>query len=143
MAVILEGTIFGVPTRTALSRLLLVLAGGAVGSGARYLVGLWTADQFGATFPWSTIAVNVVGCFLIGLLATLADEAGAIDADTRTLLVVGVLGGFTTFSSFTLDTWRLVEQSETIRGAAYFLASLGVSFIALALGIGLARALQR
>lgn len=138
-----SGTIFGIPARTAASRLVLVLAGGAIGSGARYLTGLWTADRFGATFPWGTLAVNVLGCFLIGLLATLADEAGAIGPAARTLLVVGVLGGFTTFSSFSLDTWRLVEQGETIRGGAYLIASLGVAFVALVLGIGLARALQR
>ena len=88
-------------------RFLLVLAGGALGSGARYLVSLWMVDRLGSAFPWGTLSVNVVGSFLIGLLATLADEFGAVSPDTRVFLIVGLLGGFTTFSSLSLETLRL------------------------------------
>lgn len=135
--------VLGLSGRTLVKRLLLVAAGGAFGSVCRYLAALWTAQQFGATFPWGTLSVNVAGSFLIGVLATLADEIGAIGPDVRVLLVVGVLGGFTTFSSFSLETLRLVEQHELARTAAYFCASIAVSFAAAIAGIALGRAFNR
>jgi fluoride exporter len=97
-------------------RLLLVLLGGALGSGGRYLVAVWMADRFGHAFPWGTLTVNVAGSFLIGLLATLADEAGKLGPGPRAFLVVGVLGGFTTFSAFSLETLRLVEARDVALG---------------------------
>ena len=135
--------VLGLPGRNLLIRALLVAGGGAVGSVARYMVGLYTAEQFGAAFPWGTLAVNVVGSFLIGVLATLADDFGVIGPQTRLLLVVGVLGGFTTFSSFALDTLRLIEASELLRTGLYFCASLAVSIVAATGGIALARGLHR
>lgn len=120
-------------------RLLLVLAGGALGSGGRYLVGTWVAARFGAGFPWGTLAVNIAGSFLIGLLATLADERGAISPQTRVFLVVGVLGGFTTFSSFSLETLRLVDHGDTARALLNVAASLLFAFAAALLGIAVAR----
>src|SRR5262245_39481808 len=105
-------------------RLLLVLAGGAVGSAARFLVAVWMADRFGASFPWGTLTVNIIGSFLIGLIATLADEFGSIGPQVRIVLVVGFLGGFTTFSSFSLETLRLVEQHEPARAAMNVFGSL-------------------
>lgn len=139
MATVTEVAVFGVPGRVFLRRALLVAAGGAFGSVIRYAVGLGTAERLGAAFPWGTISVNVVGAFLIGLIATLADELGAIGPDVRTLLVVGVLGGFTTWSSFSLEAWRLLDQSELSRGTLYVLASLIVSYAAATAGIALAR----
>ncbi len=124
-------------------KLVLVLLGGALGSGARYLASTWAADRFGAAFPWGTLGVNIIGCFCIGLLATLADEAGAIGPNGRVFLVVGVLGGFTTFSSFSLDALRLTEHHEIERAALYLLASVGVGLAAALLGIAVARALSR
>ena len=85
-------------------RLLLVLLGGGLGSAARYLVAVWMADRFGPFFPWGTLTVNILGSLLIGLLATLADELGSLGPEVRLFLIVGVLGGFTTFSSFSLET---------------------------------------
>lgn len=124
-------------------RLLLVLAGGALGSGARYLVSLWMADRFGATFPWGTLTVNVVGCFLIGLFATLADELGAIGPDTRVFLVAGILGGFTTFSSFSLETLRLGQDNEMGRAALNIAVNLALGMTAVLLGVAMGRALER
>ncbi len=137
------GAVLGLPGRTLAARLLLVMLGGGAGSVARYATALWAADRLGATFPWGTLAVNVVGSFLIGLLATLADDAGVIGPETRTFLVVGVLGGFTTFSSFSLESLRLVEQNELLRAGAYMLGSLVLAFAAAALGILVARVLNR
>ena len=120
-------------------RLLLVLLGGGAGSVARYLVGVWLADWLGRTFPWGTLAVNVAGSLLIGLFATLADERARLGPEARLLLVPGLLGGFTTFSSFSLETWRLAEESGLPRAAAYVTASLALSFVAVAVGIALGR----
>jgi CrcB protein len=124
-------------------RLMLILAGGAVGSAARYLVTIWMAAWLGATFPWGTLVVNVAGSFLIGLIATLADEFGSIGPQARVFLVVGVLGGFTTFSSFSLESLRLVEQHELPRAAMNVLGSVLLGFAAALLGIALGRGLVR
>lgn len=122
-------------------RLVLVLLGGALGSGARYGVALWAATRFGAAFPWGTLTVNIAGSFLIGLLATLADELGRIGPEGRVFLLVGVLGGFTTFSSFSLETVRLMEQNEPSRALANILASLALAIGATVLGVAAGRVL--
>lgn len=123
-------------------RLLLVLAGGALGSGARYLIALWMAARFGAVFPWGTLTVNVLGSFLIGLIATFADEHGALSANLRVLLIVGLLGGFTTFSSFSIETLRLIESDTPIRAAVYVAGSLVLTLGAAMIGVAVGRALH-
>jgi CrcB protein len=122
-------------------RLALVLAGGALGSAARYLLSTWMAGRLGPAFPWGTLAVNILGSFVIGLVATLADEAGGIGPQARLLLVPGVLGGFTTFSSFSLETLRLVEDGEVVHAALYVLGSIAAGLVAAALGVAAGRAL--
>ncbi|MDQ2740723.1 MAG: fluoride efflux transporter CrcB [Chloroflexota bacterium] len=124
-------------------RLLLVLLGGALGSGARYGVALWAAARFGPAFPWGTLMVNVAGSFLIGLLATLANELGRIGPEGRVFLLVGVLGGFTTFSSFSLETVRLMEHNEPARALANILVSLFLALGATLLGVAAGRLLGR
>ncbi len=88
-----------------------VAVGGALGSMARYAVSLGAARWLGAEFPWGTLLVNVVGSFAIGLLAALvaADGRPLLGADARAFVLVGVLGGFTTFSSFSLETLQLAR----------------------------------
>ena len=122
-------------------RLVLVLVGGALGSAGRYLVAIWMADRYGTAFPWGTFTVNVVGSFLIGLIATLADEVGSIGPQARVFLVIGVLGGFTTFSSFSLETLRLVQANQLARAALYVAGSLVVALGAALLGVAAGRAL--
>lgn len=119
--------------------LLFVFIGGGLGSGARYLIATWMADRFGAAFPWGTLTVNVVGSFAIGLIATLADEAGSVGPGARVFLVVGVLGGFTTFSSFSLETLRLAEDNEIARAAGNIAANLAVALLSAFLGIVVGR----
>ena len=92
----------------------LIFAGGGAGSMLRYAVGLWVETRTGPGFPWGTFAVNASGCFLIGVLATLADEHAWITPAARLALVTGFLGGFTTFSTFGLETWVRVHISLAI-----------------------------
>lgn len=119
---------------------LLVALGGAVGSVARYGVNVWTMRAFGPAFPWGTLAVNVVGGFVMGLLAAvLALRGGSTDA--RVFLMTGVLGGFTTFSAFSLDAVTLWERGEAGTAALYVAASVALSVGALVGGLALGRAL--
>ena len=97
------------------------------------------AGRFGAAFPWGTLTVNIAGSFVIGLLATLADEAGDLGPGARAFLVTGVLGGFTTFSAFSLETLRLVEDRELARAALYVAGSVLLSLAAAFLGIVVGR----
>ncbi len=122
-------------------RLALVIAGGGLGSAGRYLVGLWMVQHASTAFPWGTLSVNVVGSFLIGLLATLADESGTFGADMRLFLIAGVLGGFTTFSAFSLESWRLLEQGDPTRSLVYIGGSVGLGLAAAVAGVALARAI--
>jgi CrcB protein len=117
-----------------------VALGGALGSVARYACSVAAARWLGTAFPFGTLFVNVAGSFTIGLLAALvaADGRPLLGADARALLLVGVLGGFTTFSSFSLETLELA------RGGAFGTAALNVMLsVALCLGgtwLGLASA---
>lgn len=120
-------------------RLVLVLVGGGIGSAVRYLTAMWMANRLGAAFPWGTLTVNIAGSFLIGLLATLADEAGSLGPGVRLFLVAGVLGGFTTFSSFSLETLRLVEDREIARAVLNVAANLILGFAAALLGVAAGR----
>jgi CrcB protein len=90
--------------------LVLVCAGGAVGSGLRYLTGILAVHWLGAGFPYGTLAVNLVGAFLIGFLQQFA--GGLIPEEARLLLVVGMLGGLTTYSAFAYETVRLMTLAE-------------------------------
>ena len=119
--------------------LFLVMAGGAVGSGARYLTGRAMLSLFGPDFPWGTLTVNLIGGFLMGaLVGTLARATGSGE-QWRLLLAVGVLGGFTTFSAFSLDTMAMIERGEIGTAGAYVLASVIGSCAALFAGLTLTR----
>ncbi|TCZ65582.1 CrcB family protein [Roseicella aquatilis] len=113
--------------------LLLVAAGGALGSVLRFLVSTLLVELLGTAFPWGTLAVNVVGSAAIGLLGGLGVEGGM-----RLLLVTGLLGGFTTFSAFSLETGLLWQRAWWL-AAVYVAASLALGLAAFALCYGLAR----
>ncbi len=116
-----------------------VAAGGAIGASLRYAVGLWTLRAFGPAFPWGTLIVNVVGSFLIACVVEfVATRAGAGPA-LRLFLATGVLGGFTTFSAFSLDTLALAERGETGLAFLYVVGSVGLSVGACLAGLVLAR----
>ena len=122
---------------------VLVLIGSGVGGVVRYLTSTWMAERFGSGFPWGTFTVNVAGGLLIGLLATLADERGILGPQTRLLLVVGFLGGYTTFSSFSLETLRLVEAGEVLPAALNILGNVTLALVAAAIGINIGRVVER
>lgn len=117
----------------------LVATGGAIGSVFRYLVGVWSMRLGGPNFPWGTLAVNIVGSFLIGLLVELVARRLNASMEMRLFLVTGVLGGFTTFSSFSLDAVSLFERGAIGLSAFYILASLVVSIAAVFAGLALGR----
>ncbi|MBW9114981.1 fluoride efflux transporter CrcB [Rhizobium cauense] len=120
---------------------LLVAGGGAIGSLLRYYVGQWALRLAGPAFPWGTLTVNVVGCFVIGVFAELIIRRFDASPELRLLLITGFLGGFTTFSAFSLDAISLFERGAAVSGAVYILASVGLSMAAVTAGLALMRAI--
>ncbi|MBB4478212.1 fluoride efflux transporter CrcB [Rhizobium etli] len=119
----------------------LVALGGAIGSVLRYYVGQWALRLMGPAFPWGTLAVNVVGCFVIGVFAELIARKFNASMELRLLLVTGFLGGFTTFSAFSLDAISLFERGEAVAGGIYIAASVGLSMAAVISGLAIMRVL--
>jgi CrcB protein len=118
---------------------LLILLGGGVGSLARYVVGSAIATRFGTRFPAGTMLVNVTGCFLIGLTMTLLTERFQPHPYWRLALVVGFLGGYTTFSSFEWETYSAVREGGLWIGLANIVGSVTLGYAAVWLGALLAR----
>jgi CrcB protein len=114
--------------------LLLVGIGGFLGSVARYVMSGAVQSLAGGTFPYGTLAVNLVGCFGIGGLSELAETRGFLSAEARALLIIGVLGGFTTFSTFGNETMNLVRDAEWPQAAIYVAAHLVLALAAVWLG---------
>ncbi|ALG70917.1 protein CrcB [Azospirillum thiophilum] len=121
--------------------LFAVAAGGAAGSVARYLMLMTVAQWVGIRFPGGTIVVNVLGCTAMGVLSELAALTWSPSPELRAFLLVGVLGGFTTFSSFTLDIGVLVARDEIVAAAGYFLASTLFSVLGFFAGLWAVRSL--
>lgn len=122
-----------------LATLAQVALGGAIGASARHLTGVATRHFFGAGFPWGTFTVNVLGSALMGMLVVVLAKRGG--THLAPFLTIGVLGGFTTFSSFSLDAVALWERGETVIAAAYVLGSVVLSIAALFAGMVLMRSL--
>ena len=124
-----------------MTRFLIVAAGGALGAVARYGVGVWTQRLFPtAQWPWATLTVNVVGGLLMGLLAGwLAFRGGAHGESLRLFAAVGVLGGFTTFSAFSLEAALMIERRQLAMAGGYVAASVLLSIAALFIGLMVAR----
>jgi CrcB protein len=116
----------------------VVCAGSALGGGARYLVSLWTAGRGWIQFPWATLIVNVVGCFLIMLIATIA-AATTMSTNLRLFLTTGIMGGLTTYSAFDLETTRFVQDGAPAMALVYVGATLAVCFGSGLLGVVAAR----
>lgn len=127
-----------------MTRLLLVGLGGAAGSILRYLVSGWVQQAWPtAAFPYGTLAVNVLGCLVIGGLSHLAETRGLLTPETRALVLVGVLGGFTTFSTFANESVNLLRADENLAALGYVGAHLGLGLGAVWAGRNLAYLIWR
>jgi CrcB protein len=122
---------------------LWVGLGGFLGANARYALGLWIVGRAGAGFPLPTLVINITGSFAIGVLLVLFTERLVVDPAWRLLLVVGFLGGYTTFSSYSFEALRLLETGDWLPAGWYILGSNGLALAATFLGMVLGRAMGR
>jgi fluoride exporter len=120
-------------------RLLLICLGGALGTGARYLIGGLAARWLGSEFPYGTLFINVLGSFLIGFVQQVGLTTLAIPETTRLVLTIGVMGGFTTYSSFSYETISLIENGSWLGAAANVVLTTGVCLVVCVLGLALGR----
>jgi len=109
--------------------------GGLIGSVARYLVAVVFAGYFSSAFPFATLTVNIVGCFLIGVLFALSDRGAILSPEWRILLTTGFCGGFTTFSTFSYESLKLMQDGEFLYLGLNVVISVVVGFAATYLGI--------
>jgi len=124
-----------------MSQVIAIAVGGALGSVMRYGLSTWIHTLVGRGFPYGTLAVNVLGCLAMGILFVLLVERMGESALWRAGLLIGVLGGFTTFSTFSIETFNLIEQGAMARAAGNMVASLVLCVGATWLGVILARQL--
>jgi len=116
-----------------------VALGGAIGSVGRYLAGIGAGKLFGLGFPWGTLIINIAGSFLIGVFVESFALRWDLPQAARVFLTVGICGGFTTFSTFSLESFLMIERGEFGPAAAYIGASVVVSILALFAGLQLIR----
>ena len=124
-----------------MTHLALVALGGAIGASLRHLAGLAAMRLLGTGFPWGTFFVNVAGSFLMGILIAVLARRSGTPAEVRLFLATGLLGGFTTFSAFSLDVALLWERGEAVSALGYVAASVLLSIAALFAGLWLIRSL--
>ncbi|PTX97798.1 fluoride efflux transporter CrcB [Opitutus sp. ER46] len=124
---------------------LVIALGGALGSVTRFWLNGLVSNQLGETFPWGTLLINVTGSFVIGFFATLTAPEGRVFASstTRHFFMTGVCGGYTTFSSFSLQTLNLAQEGEWFRAGSYTVASVVICLVAVWLGYLCAQAINQ
>lgn len=115
--------------------LLLIFAGGGLGSVVRFLFGKWINGFHQVNFPFGTLAVNVAACFILGLVVGFSDHRQLLSADSKIFWAIGFCGGFSTFSTFSLETAQLFQQGMTGSGLMYILGSVVLCWAAVVLGI--------
>lgn len=123
-------------------QVLTVALGGSLGAVTRYLVSQWAARKLGAGFPYGTLLVNTIGCFIIGFFMTLAVEKYVISPYWRLLVTVGFLGGLTTFSSFSYETFKLLESGTGVVALLNVASNLFLGFTLTWLGVICGRAIS-
>jgi fluoride exporter len=119
--------------------LALAITGGALGSGLRYFVNREVTKALGGHFPWGIFLINVTGCFAMGLLAGAIASRGRDEPELRAFLGAGVLGGYTTFSAFSLDFAYLWQSGHVTSAAVYLLGSVGLAVVGVFAGLAIAR----
>ena len=122
---------------------LWVALGGAIGSAARHGVNVWSGRMLGMDFPWHTLIVNILGCFAMGIIIAVMALKLNVGNDVRAFLATGILGGFTTFSAFSLDFAFLVERKSYGLAGVYAAGSVILSLAAVFAGLHLVRALAQ
>ena len=118
------------------------MGGGAIGAAARYLIGISPLNSLFGRFPFPTLLINVIGSFLIGLLAALLADRFAASETLRLFVIVGILGGFTTFSAFEAEMYGLARGGEYITAFLYLFLSVFLGFVSVVIGVELGRRLQ-
>ena len=122
-----------------MSQWLAIAAGGALGAMGRFWVSGWVYESFGKGFPWGTLAVNVIGSFVMGFLFVLLVEKTAADPVWRSFIMVGMLGAFTTFSTFSLETLQILETGALLRAGLNMLISVATCVLAAWVGAMMSR----
>lgn len=121
---------------------LIICIGASAGAASRYYLDLFLTYRLGSAFPHGTFFVNMTGCLLLGFLGSLAlERANLVTPELRLFLAVGFIGSYTTFSTFSLETIRLLEAGHLLRALAYVLGSVLIGLLATYLGLMVARAL--
>jgi CrcB protein len=125
----------------AMARFFLICLGGAVGTGARYLLGGWAQRALGTTFPYGTLIINALGSFCIVVIMYLSIQRGLIPPTLRLVLTTGIMGGFTTYSTFNYETIRLLQDGAPGLAALNVLATVFVCLLAGGIGVFVCRAI--
>ena len=126
---------------SAFMNIIAIAVGAAIGANLRYSLSIWAAQRWGASFPYGTLIVNVIGSFAIGVVLVLATTRLNLSDPARLLIVTGLLGGFTTFSSLSFETYTLVTSGSWMAAGLYVLSSFGLGIASVFLGAGIARLL--
>ena len=122
-----------------MSRLLLICLGGAVGTAARYLTALWAAAAFGSVFPFGTLIVNTVGSFLLAFIMHVSGATELISSDARAILTTGVMGGFTTYSTFNYETTNYLREGAWLLATANVVGTVAGCLAAGLAGLAVAK----
>ena len=123
-----------------MGKVIAVMIGGSIGSLLRYAASGMIQSRAESIFPWGTMAVNLVGCFFIGFLWTVFENT-TVRPETRVFFITGILGGFTTFSAFGLETFNLVRDNEFLRALANFALTNGLGLVCVFAGVIVSRML--
>lgn len=122
-----------------MEKFLLISAGAILGANARYWLGAWAAQKWGSAFPYGTLIINLSGSLILGFFMTLATERLLLDPRWRLLVAVGFLGAYTTFSTYTLESFNLISSGQWLAGLANLLGSSVLGLLAVGAGIFLGK----
>jgi CrcB protein len=122
-----------------MEKFLLISTGAILGANARYWLGIWCADRWGTAFPYGTLLINVTGSFVLGLFMTLATERLLIDPRWRFLVAVGFLGAYTTFSTYSYESFSLLSKGQWVAGLMNLFGSSILGILSVGLGVFLGK----
>lgn len=131
----------GPPVHSAAMTWILIALGGAAGACTRYAVDVLVTERMGSFFPFGTLLINLSGSFILGLLFALAMERGVLSPEIRPPLIIGFLGAYTTFSTWMLQSWALIEQGAWISAGVNLVGSVVLGLAAVVAGLALGRAI--